>query len=76
MNNNETEFAGLGKHAARGKSNIPLALKLSDSGCILPGAVCSHEVEDGDHPLLLSQTCPAKLGMVKKMHGGIIEFEG
>ena len=66
VNHVPTDFTGLGKMTTEGKWKMPLCLKLLESGMVLPGAVCSHEV-DSDHPLLLSQNCQAKLGMIKKM---------
>ena len=74
MNNNEADFTGHGKKKCRGKFKIPLAPKLLH-GPTLPGAVCSHEVEDSPRPLILSQNCQANLGMVKNMRGGITQFE-
>ena len=74
LNNDPTDFTGLGKKTTEGKCKIPLCIELLESGLVLPGAVSSHEV-DSDHPLLLSQNCQAKLGMVKNMRQGIMEFE-
>ena len=49
-----------------------MAVKLEESGRIIPGCVHTHEIPVKSHPLLLSLACQAKLGRVKHVcHGSI-----
>ena len=73
------KFNGLGSKKTSGKMEIPLALKLEESGMILPGAVSTHEIPEAEHPMLLSQSCQAQLGITKNMRTGKItldDYEG
>ena len=54
---------------------MPMALQLKESELTLPGACISHEIPDAKHPMLLSQSAQAKIGMVKNMRKGVIMIE-
>ena len=71
LHRREREFKGIGnaKVKTTGKRRLCTALKMSNSGLILPGFLESHE-EPGDHPLLLSDQSQARLGFVKDMREG------
>ena len=70
-----TSFRGIGRSETSGKWQIPFALLLEKIGVVIPGTVFSHEVPGADHPMLLSQTCQAKMGLNKSMRQGIMTLE-
>ena len=57
-NPKSAKFTGIGQTNSTGRYKLPMALKLEESGEIIPGAVDSHETEAKPnvrpHPLLLS----------------------
>ena len=53
-----------------GKRRLPTCIKL-ESGLLMPGFFESHE-QDGAHPLLLSSTTLANMGMIKDMRSGTV----
>ncbi|MDA8583635.1 hypothetical protein N9L68_05360 [bacterium] len=73
MDSISANFVGPGEKNSNGRFELPMALKLQD-GTIAAGVISSHEMEDSDHPLLLSQIAQAKLGKVKSMRKGAIAF--
>ena len=70
-----TTFNGVGRGQTSGKHKIPFGLKLEESGLTLPGGVESHEMEQGGHCMLLSQSVQAKLGFLKSVRKGTIRME-
>ena len=59
--------------------DVALGLKLQPSRLIIPGAFEGHEIPEGQHILLISQSVQAKLGMVKDVPDGMIwmkDYEG
>ena len=72
LHSNPANFSGIGPKRLSGKLKMPMALKCEESGLILPGAISSHEVPGAERPLLISQSCQAKLGMTKSMRKGVI----
>ena len=64
-NPKKTKFTGIGQTYSTGRYKLPMALKLEESGEIIPGAVDSHETEakpnTRPHPLLLSNVVQAHL---------------
>jgi len=70
-----TNFAGVGNAPSAGKFVIPVGFMLEESQLRLPGSVESHEMKHGTHPLLISQSVQAKLGMRKDMREGSITFK-
>ena len=58
---------------------LPWGLKLQPSKLIIPGTFEGHEIPEGQHILLISQSVQAKLGMVKDVRDGMIwikDYEG
>ena len=72
----EKLFKGIGTALVRttGKRAVPMCFRLSNSGLLLPGIVESHE-QPGTHPLLLSDSAQAQLGMVKDMRLGQVKLK-
>ena len=70
-------FKGIGTATvkATGKRAVPVCFRLSKSGLLLPGTIESHE-QPGTHPLLLSDSAQAQLGMVKDMRLGQVKLKG
>ena len=69
-----TTFKVVGEEKATGKWRIPLGLQLIKSKLDIQGSLCSHEMDAGDHVLLLSQSVQAKLGMIKNARSGSISL--
>ena len=69
-----TTFKGVGEKKTTGKWRIPLGLQLIKSKLDIQGSLCSHEMDAGDHVLLLSQSVQAKLGMIKNARSGSISL--
>ena len=67
-----TNFTGVGNATTAGRWKIPCALRLEDSGVILPGGLDSHEMKGVNYPLLLSQSVQSKLGFIKDTRDGTI----
>ena len=67
-----TTFKGVGNAQTAGKLHVPFATKLVESGMIIPGGMDSHELPTADHPMLISQSVQARLGMIKCIRNGII----
>ena len=70
-----TNFCGVGSKAISGKYTIPCGFRLEESQLILPGGLDSHEMPNSKHPLLLSRTCQAKLGLRKDVRDGTITMK-
>ena len=70
-----TNFTGVGSAPSTGKWKMPAAVKLVESGLVIPGAVDSHEIANSRHPLLLSQSVQAKLGFTKSVRKGTITMD-
>ncbi len=67
-----TTFKGGGNAQTAGKLHVPFATKLVESGMIIPGGMDSHELPTADHPMLISQSVQARLGMIRDIRNGII----
>ena len=61
--------------SATGKWQLPFGLMLEESKLDIPGSVSSYEIEDGKHPLLISQSVQATAGMVKNVRAGTITLQ-
>ena len=70
-----TTFNGVGTGNTTGRHKIPIGLKLEETGLTLPGGLESHEMEEGNHVLLLSQAVQANLGFLKSVRNGTIVME-
>ena len=70
-----TTFNGVGTSTISGKPKNPMAIRLQESDMVILGCVHSHEILKKTHPLLLSQACQAKLGMVKRVRDGSITLD-
>jgi hypothetical protein len=70
-----TNFSGVGERKTNGKWKLPCGLLLEESQLNLPGGLDSHEIADGTHCLLLSQSVQAKLGFLKSTRHGTITME-
>ena len=70
-----TTFNGVGTSTTGGKVQIPMAVRLHESDVVTPGCVHSHEIPDKSHPLLMSQSCQAKMGMTKRVRDGSITLD-
>ena len=70
-----TTFNGVGTGNTTGRHKIPIGLKLEETGLTLPGGLDSHEMEEGNHVLLLSQAVQANLGFLKSVRNGTIVME-
>jgi len=51
-----TTFKGVGEKKTTGKWRIPFGIQLVKSKLDIQGSLCSHEMDAGDHVLLLSQS--------------------
>ncbi len=69
-----TMFNGVGTRPTTGKYRLPLGFRLQESDLTLPGTFQSHEFSGGTHPLLLSQSLQALLGMTKNVRNGTIQI--
>ena len=67
-----TTFKGVGEKKTTGKWRIPFGIQLIKSKLDIQGSLCSHEMDAGDHVLLLSQSIQAKFGMIKNARSGSI----
>ena len=70
-----TTFDGVGTSTTNGKLKLPMAVKLEESGLIVPGCAHTHEMPDKSHLLLLSRACQATLGMVKSVRDVSISLD-
>ena len=70
-----TSFRGVGRAQSSGMYTLPGALKLEESGLVIPGPFQAHEVPDEDHPMLISQSAQAKLGFIKDFREGTITIK-
>ena len=70
-----TTFNGVGTSRTSGKLKIPMAIRLQESGMVIPGCVHSHESPEKTHPFLVSQACQAKLGMTKRVRDSSITLD-
>ena len=52
-----------------------MGVQLEESKLILPGGLDSHEIEESNHPLLLSQAFQAMLGFTKNARHGTITLD-
>ena len=75
MHRKATTFNGVGTSTTSGKLKIPMAIRLRESGMVVPGCVHSCEIPWTTHPLLLSQACQAKLGMTERVRDGSITLD-
>ena len=48
---------------------------LPESGVTLQGSLDSHEIAEARHPLLLSNSCQAKLGFTKSSRRGTVSLD-
>ncbi len=72
LNCKATRFSGVGQKTTDGQFQIPMGLKLLESGMRIPGVMKSYQIGDSEHPLLISQSVQAMLGFVKDVRNGII----
>ena len=70
-----TTFNDVGTSTTSGKLNIFMVVRLQESDIVIPGYVHSHEISGKTHPLLLSQTCQAKLDMTERARDGSITLD-
>ena len=72
LHKRQTVYSGIGNAKVKtyGKRRLPTCIKL-ESGLLMPGFLESHE-QDGSHPLLLSSTTQANMGMIKDMRSGTV----
>ena len=72
LHQRERNFNGIGtqKVVTKGKRQLPCAMMLQESQRVLPLILDSHE-QEGRHPMLLSDSSQARLGMVKDMRAGV-----
>ena len=68
-------FNGVGTSTTSGEQNKPMAIRLQESGMVIPGACIHTKSRKKTHPLLLSQACQAKLGMTKRVRDGSITLD-
>ena len=71
-------FAGLGSKGSRteGFRRMPFSLKFESSGDVLNGVIESHQLAEGDTPMLLSLHAQAALRIVKNMRTCEISSDG
>ena len=67
-------FGGVGRGIiqSKGQYRMPFALQLEETLRRVPGVIDSHEVNDSDQPVLMSQLAQARFGFVKSMRDGTI----
>ena len=70
-----TSYKGVGMSKTSGKYRMPLGFRLQQSGMHIPGSGMSHEIPGSPHPMLLSQSMQALLGMVKDTRDGTITLK-
>ena len=72
----EKSFKGIGSASVKttGKRALPACFKLKECGKLVPGTIESHE-QEGRHPLLLSDSSQARMGMVKDMRLGKVTLK-
>ena len=68
-------FDGVGSTQTHGKVKMHMALRLEETGLILPSTLSSHEIPKKVTPLLLSQALQAHLGMTKCVRRGSITLD-
>ena len=71
-------FAGLGSKGSRTKGlrRMPFSLKFENSGDVLNGVIESHQLAEGDTPMLLSLHAQPALGIMKNMRTCEISIDG
>ena len=68
-------FNGVGTSTTSGKLKIPMAIRLQEFDMVIRGFVHLHGIPQKTHPLLVSQSCQAELGMTKRVRDGSITLD-
>ena len=71
-------FAGLGSKGSKteGSRKMPFSLMFENSDDVLNGVIESHQLAEGDTPMLLSLHAQAALGVTKNMRTCEISIDG
>ena len=66
-------ISGIGEGRSNGRFAIPFAIR-SIGGQTIAGVTISHQIEDANHPILLSIEMQAKQGFIKDVRAGTIKL--
>ena len=73
IDNNPRMISGIGEGRSNGRFAIPFAIR-SIGGQTIAGVTISHQIEDANHPILLSIDMQSKLGFIKDVRAGTIKL--
>ena len=67
-------ISGIGEGRTNGRFAVPFALQ-SIGGQTIAGVTFSHQIEEANHPILLSIEMQSKLGFIKDIRAGTIKLQ-